>query len=203
MKIAATFAAIATATEWPGQSVDSTCGAIATVNAGDSPVNATCTLSMNGYNANFVSVGGVFWTGANTFTSFDGVFDGSDVEVLVFFEQSVALDGEGMDNTTCGTAADISVVCSDNGMANDSANLIGNFAFAPDNNSFQVPVANADDSFAVDLSAFGALDNQTCNGAAMTTSGSSIACAFDGVADVAYFGFNSESRPSNPNSFFA
>jgi len=202
MKIAATFAAVATATEWPGQSLDSTCGAIATVNAGDSPVNATCTLSLNGYDSNFVSVGGVFWTGANTFTSFDGVFDGSDVEVLVFFSQSLNLDDE-LDNSTCGTAADISVVCSDNGAAVDTANLIGNFAFAPDNNSFQVPVANADESFAVDLSAFGALDNQTCNGAAMTAAGSAIACAFDGVADIAYFGFNSESRPENPNVYFA
>lgn len=202
MKIAATFAALASATEWQGQSLSSTCGAIATVDAGDSPVNATCTFSTGAYNTNFVSVGGVFWTSGSTFTSFDGIFDGSSVEVLVFFEQFENADGE-LDNSTCGEAADITVSCSDNGMADSRANLIGNFAFAPDNNSFQVPVANADADFAVDLSAFGALANQTCNGAAMTTSGSSMACAFDGVADVAYFGFNSEVRPENPNSIFA
>nr|CAC83966.1 Oikosin 7C protein [Oikopleura dioica] len=202
MKIAATFAALASATEWQGQSLSSTCGAIATVDAGDSPVNATCTFSTGAYNTNFVSVGGVFWTSGSTFTSFDGIFDGKSVEVLVFFEQSLNADGD-LDNSTCGEAADITVSCSDNGSADSTANLIGNFAFAPDNNSFQVPVANADASFAVDLSAFGALANQTCNGAAMTTSGSSIACAFDGVADVAYFGFNSEVRPENPNSIFA
>nr|CAC83965.1 Oikosin 7B protein [Oikopleura dioica] len=202
MKIAATFAALASATEWQGQSLSSTCGAIATVDAGDSPVNATCTFSTGAYATNLVSVGGVFWTSGSTFTSFDGIFDGSSVEVLVFFEQFENADGE-LDNSTCGEAADITVSCSDNGMADSRANLIGNFAFAPDNNSFQVPVANADASFAVDLSAFGALANQTCNGAAMSTSGSSMACAFDGVADVAYFGFNSEVRPENPNSIFA
>jgi hypothetical protein len=202
MKIAATLAAVATATEWPGQSLSSTCGAIATVDAGDSPVNATCTVSFGGYNTNFVSVGGVFWTSANTFTSFDGVFDGSDVEVLVFFEQFEDVDGN-LDNSTCGEAADISVVCVDQGEANGTPNLIGNFAFAPDNNSFQVPVANADASFAVDLSAFGELANQTCNAAGLTASGSSIACAFDGVAQIEYFGFNSEERPANPNAYFA
>lgn len=202
MKIAATFAALASATEWQGQSTSSTCGAIASVDAGDSPVNATCTFSTGPYSTNFVSVGGAFWTSDSTFTSFEGIFDGNTVEVLVFFEQFENADGD-LDNSTCGTAADITVSCSYNGDAESRANLIGNFAFAPDNNSFQVPVANPTADFAVDLSAFGALANQTCNGAGMTTSGSSMACAFDGVADVAYFGFSSEVRPENPNSFFA
>jgi len=202
MKIAATFAAVATATEWPGQSLSSTCGAIATVDAGHSPVNSTCTVSFGGYSANFVSVGGVFWTSANTFTSFDGVFEGNNVEVLVFFEQGLDLAGE-LDNSTCGEASDISVTCVDDGAANGTPNLIGNFAFAPDNNSFQVPVANADAAFAVDLSAFGELANQTCNAAPITISGSSIACAFDGIAQIEYFGFNSETRPDNPNAYFA
>jgi len=202
MKIAATFAAVATATEWQGQNVDQTCGAIATVDAGDSPVNATCTFSLNGYDAKFVSVGGVFWTGANTFTSFDGVFDGSDVEVLVFFPQSENADGD-LDNSTCGTAADISVSCSDNGQAEDRANLIGNFAFAPDNNSFQVPVANANADFAADLSAFGDIVNQTCNGAVMDANGASISCEFDGSSQLAYFGFVGSEQPDLPNINFA
>merc|ERR1712174_156973 len=195
-------AAVATATEWPGQTVDQTCGAIATVDAGDSPVNATCTFSLNGYAAKFVSVGGVFWTSDSTFTSFDGVFDGSNVEVLVFFPQSEDVNGD-LDNSTCGTAADISVECEDNGEAESRANLIGNFAFAPDNNSFQVPVANADASFSVDLSAFGDIDNQTCNGAAMSANGESISCEFDGSSQLAYFGFVGSEQPDLPNTYFA
>ncbi|CAG5077858.1 Oidioi.mRNA.OKI2018_I69.PAR.g8829.t1.cds [Oikopleura dioica] len=202
MKIAATLAAFASAAEWQGQNDVQTCGAVASVDAGDSPVNATCTISFGGYATSFVSVGGVFWTSDSTFTSFEGIFEGSTVEVLAFFPQSYDADGN-LDNSTCGTEADISVSCVDQGAAEGRANLIGNFAFAPDNNNFQVPVANADDSFAVDLSSFGAVQNQTCNGDAMSTSGSSLSCAFGDVAQISYFGFSSDAQPANPNSLFA
>merc|ERR1712012_412523 len=207
MKIAATLAALVAAEDanWPGQSVENTCGSLVTRATGDSPVNATCTISF-GANLDpwFVSIPGAFWTSANEFTSFDGVVDGdAEVEVLVFWRQNVDSNGD-LDNSTCPLdedelAASVSVSCTDNGAANGSANLIGNFAFAPDIHSYQVPVANPSDSFAADLSAFGDVNALTCNGDAMSSSGSSIACAFSTEQQLGYFGFNGTDAPDLPN----
>lgn len=201
MKIAATLAAFVSAgSDWNGQSIYATCGSIVDVTmTGDSNINATCTVTSSG-SVNFISVGTAFWTSDTEFSSF--VDMNSTANVLVFYSQSTNIDGS-LDNSTCGSWEDISVDCSDNGAENGQSNLVGNFAFAPDNNSFQVPVANPTSDFAVDLSAFGGHANHTCNGSAMTVSGDSLTCAFGDGGDLGYFGFNSDSRPDMPNSHFA
>merc|ERR1712100_310042 len=107
MKLFATLAALVSA-EWNGVSQDNTCGQQI---AGDSMVNATCTVSGNGNTMSYVFAGnGAFITGANTFTGFDGI--SGDADVVVFFEQDCS-SGE-CDNSTCWGAT---VDCVANGAA--------------------------------------------------------------------------------------
>merc|ERR1712044_4908 len=111
MKVLSAIVAAATAsvtTEWPGVSVDNTCGSL--WEAEDSIVNKTCTISAP--NAQYQFAGnGAFVTGANTFTGYDGT--SSSVNVVVFYNQAEDADGN-LDNSTCW---DINVSCVDNGAA--------------------------------------------------------------------------------------
>jgi hypothetical protein len=96
--------------------------------------------------------------------------------------------------TTCGDESDFTITCSDNGAANTEANLIGNYMMDPRNPSYQVPVANADASFVIDLNGHGSITNATCAGAASASNvGSSYTCDFsDNNGQLSYFGFNGE-----------
>merc|ERR1712048_826275 len=111
MKVLSAIVAAATAsvtTEWPGVSVDNTCGSL--WEAEESIVNKTCTISAP--NAQYQFAGnGAFVTGADTFTGFDGV--SGSVNVVVFYNQAEDADGN-LDNSTCW---DINVSCVDNGSA--------------------------------------------------------------------------------------
>ena len=62
----------------------------------------------------------------------------------------------------------------------------------PRNPSYQVPVANADANFVMDLSAHGTITNATCNGGAEAVyTGSTYSCDFSGNnGDLSYFAFN-------------
>jgi hypothetical protein len=212
MKIAATLAALVAAEDvnWPGQSLESTCGSLITAPTGDSAINATCEVTYgDGFEPHFVSIPNAFWLSDLTFTSFDGVGSAdASVEVLVFWRQGLDDNGD-LDNSTCPLDADdlaraVTIECKDNGAPALNENLIGNFAFAPDNNNYQVPVANPSANFAADLSAFGGDDVNgfTCNGDALSVSGSSINCAFEGNGQLGYFGFNGTTAPDLPNSYF-
>merc|ERR1712035_21997 len=111
MKVLSAIVAAATAsvtTEWPGVSVDNSCGSL--WEAEESIVNKTCTISAP--NAQYQFAGnGAFVTGADTFTGYDGT--SSDVNVVVFYNQAEDADGN-LDNSTCW---DINVSCVDNGAA--------------------------------------------------------------------------------------
>merc|ERR1719436_1422906 len=86
---------------WPGQAVDnkiplgSSCGSQAFKKA--NPVNATCTISFNGYTPAFVSVAGSFplpqFPGEYKYTGFEGISNDEVQDVLVFWTQSVDADG--------------------------------------------------------------------------------------------------------------
>ena len=111
MKVLSAIVAAATAsvtTEWPGVSVDNTCGSL--WEAEESIVNKTCTISAA--NAQYQFAGnGAFVVDGNTFTGFDGV--SGSVNVVVFYNQAEDADGN-LDNSTCW---DINVSCVDNGSA--------------------------------------------------------------------------------------
>merc|ERR1712035_83880 len=111
MKVLSAIVAAATAsvtTEWPGVSVDNSCGSL--WEAEESIVNKTCTISAP--NAQYQFAGnGAFVTGADSFTGFDGV--SGSVNVVVFYNQAEDADGN-LDNSTCW---DIDVSCSDYGGA--------------------------------------------------------------------------------------
>merc|ERR1712187_653119 len=101
MKVLSAIVAAATAsvtTEWPGVSVDNSCGSL--WEAEESIVNKTCTISAP--NAQYQFAGnGAFVTGADTFTGFDGV--SGSVNVVVFYNQAEDADGN-LDNSTCWTS---------------------------------------------------------------------------------------------------
>merc|ERR1712044_135793 len=86
MKVLSAIVAAASAsvtTEWPGVSVDNSCGSL--WESEESIVNKTCTISAP--NAQYQFAGnGAFVTGADTFTGFDGV--SGDVNVVVFYGQA-------------------------------------------------------------------------------------------------------------------
>ena len=111
MKVLSAIVAAATAsvtTEWPGVSVDNSCGSL--WEAEESIVNKTCTISAP--NAQYQFAGnGAFVVDGNTFTGFDGV--SGSVNVVVFYGQAEDADGN-LDNSTCW---DIDVSCSDYGGA--------------------------------------------------------------------------------------
>ena len=111
MKVLSAIVAAASAsvtTEWPGVSVDNSCGSL--WESEESIVNKTCTISAP--NAQYQFAGnGAFVTGANTFTGYDGT--SSSVNVVVFYNQAEDADGN-LDNSTCW---DINVSCVDNGAA--------------------------------------------------------------------------------------
>jgi hypothetical protein len=177
MKLISALVSSALAASWPGQSPTDTCGT--QVSFADQSVNATCTLTL-GYDARRVYLGGEWITGDLTFTNFDGL--GSDnVDVVVFWSQSFGADGVTLDNSTCGTDADVALSCADNGAptggflfqenANDyrmakgstySALIHGNFEGAP--------------SLAIDIPSHGgtgAWQNISSNGGVITTTGGS------------------------------
>jgi hypothetical protein len=197
MKLFATLCALVAADgtgtpDWPGQGegAGETCGSSGSV-AG-SAVNATCTIDFGGFEPAFVSVAGAFKTGDNQYTGFDGISDSENQNFLVFWKQSADADGN-MDNSTCGTAAGVSITCVDNGSADGTANLVGNFIMDPRQTSFQVPVANHDGAFPFDASAFAPISNATCE-----ETGGSLACDFTGEnGNLAYFGFNGAAGQSN------
>ena len=61
----------------------------------------------------------------------------------------------------------------------------------PRNPSYQVPVANADANFVMDLSAHGTITNATCHGSGSWFTGSTYSCDFSGNNDgLSYFAFN-------------
>lgn len=191
MKLFAGLLALAAAgTDWPGQNNDAggTCGSSGTVSA--NAVNATCTLSFGGFTPVFVSVAGAFPTGGNTYTGFEGISNDAEQSFLVFWSQS-EVDGE-MDNSTCGTADDVTISCSDNGAADATANLIGNFIMDPRQTSFQVPVANHNGAFAFDATAYNPTFNSTCE-----DNDGAFACTASGNGDLWYFGFNGAAGNSN------
>jgi hypothetical protein len=191
MKLFAGLLALAAAgTDWPGQSegAGTTCGSSGSVSA--NAVNATCTISFGGYTPVFVSVAGAFPTGGNTYTGFEGASNDAEQNFLVFWEE-FEVDGA-MDNSTCGTADDVTISCTDNGAADGTANLIGNYIMDPRQTSFQVPVANHDGAFAFDASGHNPTSNSTCE----DTDGA-FACTAEGNGDLWYFGFNGAAGQSN------
>jgi hypothetical protein len=188
---------------WPGQvgadgkiNLGMSCGSQAFVEA--NPINATCTMSFGGRKPVFVSVAGSFplpqFPGEYKYTGFEGISNDEVQDVLVFWTQSVDADGN-PDNTTCGTDEDINVECEDYGGAWLTPNLVSNFAHDPRQTSFQVGVANHDDSFAFDMGA--GWFNATSGHAECVTSGDTIACPFGAgstAGTLAYFGFNGYAR---------
>jgi len=146
MKLFATLAAVASAS-WNGVSEDNSCGMQI---AGDSMVNATCTIS--GSNIAYQFAGnGAFITGANTFTGFDGA--SGDVDMVVFFEQDCS-SGE-CDNSTCW---DASVSCVDNGAATAGVffmETVNDHRGAKGGNvNLQIAGVSAGDTLAIDLNGF-------------------------------------------------
>ena len=146
MKLFATLAAVASAS-WNGVSEDNSCGMQI---AGDSMVNATCTIS--GSNIAYQFAGnGAFITGANTFTGFDGL--SGNVDMVVFFEQDCS-SGE-CDNSTCWDAR---VSCVDNGAASDGVffmETVNDHRGAKGGNvNLQIAGVSAGDTLAIDLNGF-------------------------------------------------
>ena len=97
-----------------------------------------------------------------------------------------------MDNSTCGSFTDVTIMCVNNGAADATANLVGNFISDPRQTSFSVMVANGDENFAIDLARFGDIQNLTQGhcAAEMTKTGNAYSCNFsenNGV--LSYFGF--------------
>jgi hypothetical protein len=109
---------------------------------------------------------------------------------LVFWEE-LEVDGV-MDNSTCGTDADVTITCTDNGSADTTANLIGNYIMDPRQTSFQVAVANHDGAFAFDATAHNPTTNSTCEDV-----GGSFSCVAEGNGDLWYFGFNGKAGNTN------
>ena len=146
MKLFATLAALVSA-EWNGVSEDNSCGMQI---AGDSMVNATCTIS--GSNIAYQFAGnGAFITGANTFTGFDGA--SGDVDMVVFFEQDCS-SGE-CDNSTCWDAV---VNCVDNGAASAGIffmETVNDHRGAKGGNvNLQLAGVSAGDTLQIDLAGF-------------------------------------------------
>jgi len=183
---------------WPGQapiSLGTQCGSQAFIKA--NPINATCTMSFNGFVPAFVSVAGSFplpAVGDMTFTGFEGISNAETQDVLVFWYQDVDEYGN-PDNSTCGKDTDISIECLDYGGAWLTPNLVSNFAHDPRQTSFQVGVANHDDSFQFDMLA--GSKNASSGHADCTVTGDSIACPFgpsSTAGTLAYFGFDGQAR---------
>jgi len=202
MKLFATLAACATAASWPGQmdgsdapGVGQSCGTTVSIKA--NAVNSTCTIDTNGFNAIFMSVAGSFPTGANTYVGFPGASNDENQEVFVMWMEGLDADGM-LDNSTCGTDADISITCVDDGSMDATANLVGNFIMDPRQTHFGVPVANGDADFAFDMTAF-AGTNLTSGHCEVVCTGMVCACdlsthfgqlsyvEFDGVAGSSNF----------------
>lgn len=193
MKLLAAICAMANAapTDWPGQNEGpgGTCGSTGMV-AGSS-VNSTCTIDLNGYTAVFLSIPGSFPLSGNTYTGFDGISSSTMQNFVVFWEE-FEVDGE-MDNSTCGTSADVSITCVDNGSADATPNLIQNFVSDPRQTDFQVGVMNHDGTFGFDASAFSPTQNSTCD-----ATGDVFACDASGEnGDLWYFGFTGAAGVSN------
>lgn len=182
---------------WPGQdnSLGGTCGSQASIKA--NPINATCTMSFGGFTPAFVSVAGSFplpAVGDMTFTGFEGISNAEDQDVLVFWKQEYDADGN-LDNSTCGADTDISIDCVDYGGAWLTPNLVSNYAHDPRQTSFNVAVANHDDSFAIDMGA--GWQNATSGHAACTTSGNTLSCPFgpdSSAGTLAYCSFSGTAR---------
>jgi len=113
--ICAAFAAVATAldSDWPGQSVNDPCGS--TFSSTLASVNSTCTLDFGGFTPWRVFLGGEYITGMYSFTNYDGQAS-DERDVIVFWEEFLGADGE-LDNSTCGSTADVTLTCTDNGSA--------------------------------------------------------------------------------------
>lgn len=116
MKLIGSFVAAALAADWPGQSETDPCGS--TLKYEGSSVNATCVMDFGGFAPWRVFLGGQYITGMYSFTNYDGQEAEVDpsVDVLVFWEEALGADGE-LDNSTCGTTADITVTCTPYGAA--------------------------------------------------------------------------------------
>merc|ERR1719225_42728 len=156
-------------------------------------------MSFGGRTPAFVSVAGSFplpLVGDYVFTGFEGISNAEKQDVLVFWDQPLNDLGE-PDNSTeyCGKDVDVSISCEDYGGAWLTPNLVSNFAHDPRQTSFQVGVANHDDSFAMDMGA--GWTNATSGHAECSTSGDTVYCPFGAgstAGTLAYFGFNGYAR---------
>lgn len=114
MKLICSFVAAALAGSWPGQGETDPCGSSQAFSV--SSINSTCTLDFGAYAPYRVYLGGEYITGMYSFTNYEGMTEGKAVDVVVFWEEFLGADGE-LDNSTCGTDADVTVNCVDNGAA--------------------------------------------------------------------------------------
>jgi len=171
------------------------CGTTVSIKA--NAVNSTCTIDTNGFPVHFMSVAGSFPTSATTYVGFPGASNDEDQEVFIMWEEGLDADGK-LDNTTCGTEADISITCVDDGAMDGTPNLIGNFIMDPRQTHFGVPVANGDADFAFDMTS-SAGTNMTSGHCEPVCTGMVCACdlsahngqlsyiEFDGVAGLSNF----------------
>jgi len=129
MKLLSTIVAVASAANnwWPGQPGGAACGSQLTFESDSVAVNSTCTVKLNGFAAQHVSIPNCFNAGQGSFDSIDCeiVVGGGSLDVVVFWEQ--AGNDTWVDASTCGNWTDIDVSCSDNG-APPAGKLIGNIA---------------------------------------------------------------------------
>merc|ERR1712088_196390 len=82
-------------------------------------VNGTCTIDFNGRTPAHVSIPGCFTEGTGMTqvicNGVDGVTNPASLDVVVFWEQELNADQDDVDNSTCGTADDITAInCVDN-----------------------------------------------------------------------------------------
>merc|ERR1712003_435972 len=153
MKLLSAIAAVAVAENnwWPGQPGGAACGSQLTYEDASVAVNSTCTVKLNGFAAQHVSIPNCFNAGQGSFDSIDCeiVVGGGSLDVLVFWEQ--AGNDTWVDESTCGNWTDIDVSCTDNGAA-PAGKLIGNIA-----NNYH----SGDDLVKLNFDVYGAGDDGT------------------------------------------
>jgi len=105
-------AAALVSVDWNGQHEFDPCGS--QLQFEESSINKTCTLDFNGYTAWRIFLGGEWIIGDKQFTNYDGLTDGKEIDLVVFWEEEMGADGV-LDNSTCGSVADITLNCVDQG----------------------------------------------------------------------------------------
>jgi len=176
---------------WPGQLWDngkiSNCGSQKPIKK--NIVNGTCSISFNGRKPAHVSIPGCFTQGTGltevVCNGVDGVTNPEGLDVVVFWDQEANYDGDGVDNSTCGTEDDISAIdCTDNGAEPSEPmfdNIANNFHSGDARQTYNVQIfgTSGSTSYTLDMRDMNGIKasvfNATCGFCTSTTfSGSTV-----------------------------